>query len=545
MDYVELLKRKKIEDLIPDSYLGYKNIKLRLKEDKIESLLDLLGYDFSVMKKVKGVGKKRFKEVETMLEDAFLEIADRDVLERIKEEQVLRETRSIGEVVEEFGLDFDEDRDIKVLRMRYLEGRSLNEIGEIEGFSRERIRQIENMQLKKINLEIGNSVKLLRRTYGERISLHQMKKILPKERTFLGILKKNKVEGIYFDEEYGFYFDRLLLERYREMLGSLPDYGRISTLSERFKEVCEEVDNKKLLKEYVYEDFMLLKKYFAKRKKVTKTLALELFLLENNTGPFLIDEDNVQRFCKYCRKVFGVNVAREKKTVLSVIKKSDKLMQVGKSMYQLIEYAKPSDEEMRIIGEVLQEELDEKDSVRTGDVFRKISDRGAVKCRNKRYLHSLVKLFFGEYKTTSGTRLEVYKGNVEIKTNARMLIEFCENNGGIVSLEDIEKEFGWRKIKIYNTMGGSEAVKKIGVDKCGLVEELLDEKVRKKLESLVEKNFGRGQASVELVFDKVKADGELKMFFERYGILDRGSVVSVLKVVDERIKKVGKVLYKE
>lgn len=91
-------KLESIEDILPNKYAAYEYMKEQLRDDGIENLFDLVGYDISKLKHVSGVGEKRYSEFRDYLEKKVHEC--RETVNIIKNDSFVLNDRIYNVVAE-------------------------------------------------------------------------------------------------------------------------------------------------------------------------------------------------------------------------------------------------------------------------------------------------------------------------------------------------------------------------------------------------------------------------------------------------------------
>lgn len=482
----------------------------------------------------------RVKNIENLTIGDFLKFKEKDLKERgysTKELERIYErittTLPLKEILKKIEINLGEDG-IYLLRERLENGKTLEEIGNIKGISRERTRQIE-IKYKQIvtNIFINTNLNVSLRIesdFKDEISLEQMEGLFGERYKFLvNFLKKNEIfaRPYFIDFLDLFLFDRR--ERFFKVFYSLEFTNilttkNVNTIRESFKNFkwITQVEIDKIITKLGYEKHGkyyiqhsgykdILELYFVKLVKeplrIDETTILNIVLdinsrLDYNLYSKDIEKDLTEETASY--------MARRLEGLLSridgiIMTDSRTYIHVSRIKYDLDKFIDLKDEVLKINDKYV-------DSI---SVYKALETKlKEIGIYSDYVFYSLFKYHFAQELTlnTNGNSRVLTIGEQEFN-RVEELERFIEKQNKVLEKSYIQEKLNYSNVSLNNAIDNSKNILTFDRSYIGLIDFVdikLDEvKLFKDLVESIEEN---GVLSVPDLISKIRLNKKFRRF---------------------------------
>lgn len=500
-------------------------------DNEITQIRDITGDVLDSFKEYGGVGSKKFKEVlkileryivfdkDTLANDVFLDkkivlnkkalskfgaFTLRDLksifgkskitygIEDLKLEDLQYKTmRTLGPNINYLELEYlinliDESKSLEelfkedesfmnledILERRYVKKQTLKEIGSEYDLSKERVRQLEQIGLDKINfyIEKSNLIQYLRILYPNRaISESVIIAQIGKENKYvLEILRSSSINGISYVKDFNKYIlmdsEEYLLwkNNLNEMLPDKFKWEELKNTVEEYLMKIGIVDESEeviltLLEGIGYQKYGPI----LKRGHLTIHELVEYVFINDIKGEFLLNEETFKELRKHAFDKYSVNVDSNIKSFEGRIRSVKELLLVDKRTYRHINNISYPEALHEIIKETLLKFRNDKAFINTTEIFSMLKDIVLqYGVNNKYYLYSLIKHHFSDICTVGeGNTLNIYFGDdVEHTKREDDLLNYLRNKKGPICKKEVVDALHWESYKLEDILCKSKQI---------------------------------------------------------------------------------------
>lgn len=384
--------------------------------------------------------------------------------------------------------ELKENPDYTILMERGFENKTLQEVGEERGVSRERIRQREKKIVNSVKamldlfIIINNSANQSLVTINDCIGI---KNLNEEDATCLKyVLLGSDDKNIQYYKE----IDKFLLNGNKEKLDSqirslangMPDIVNINT------ELIYDVEEYDSLKIFTMDEIVniiislgykkvndYLIRGTVSKERIYTFIVKEFF----KKGITFSDEEDMNKFINILNEEFHIE-DNSIRNIKAKIERNCVLCNRGSYIHQ--EWISIDNELLEIIKEYIDD--NSQDTIYINQIFTEFETK-LVECGidNRYYLQGILKYYFSDkYKFTKDT---LYKGNIKYDRNY-IFNKYIKDKGRIVTKEDIENDFkGWTPIMF--TMAEEECRYVLKWDNGGYIHASL---IKSSLEDIEELN---------------------------------------------------------
>lgn len=438
-----------------------------------------------------------------------------------------------------------------VLKRRYIYEQTLKEIGEEYELSKERVRQLEQLGIERIEMYIEESMLIpyLRTMYkGAAIDEDVLiTHIGAHNEHVLEIIRSNDIYGISFVKE----FKKCLLmnvEDYISWRNSLKeilpdklewnDYKNV--VNEQLSSIGLPIDNDEvslsLLEGLGYQRYGTFLKY----GYITIHELVDHMFLNDFTEAFGLKESSFKEFRKCAHDKYHFSIDSNIKSFEGRIRSVKEIVLVGKRTYKHIRNIHYSNELHELIKNALNETMEHRDIVNTSVLFNELKESlYNYGVDNKYYLYSLIKYYFSDVCTVGeGNTLNIYFGDsVEHAKREDDLFKCIEGKRGPISKKEILDELSWESYKLEDILCKSKILIPwdnqtfIKVDDFEEKETLLHI-----IDEMCQQICRNGYATAYSLLSEVMTDPIKRSVFEKNKIDASFKVAALIKKSNDEIK---------
>lgn len=524
--------------------------KIRLK--KIKEIALLLELDLNCIE------EKTFEEIQnTRLDDYNLDKKHKkEVIDIVFK---INNLKNINGIIED-SINILQDDDKKILKQRYLLGKTLEEIGIYFNLTRERIRQRITKSNEKImkmytqhdiissmNLEFINS---------KFIELSEIYNLVNEEnRMGIKILLEFRRDLVCKDMEILVLNDEGNIEKLNnEILEYLDEEFIIDDVMDGLNEIYEIAGFKDLEKYKIEKHLIKLgyRKYGKLYSKTTLSLqkGYEWIAKRYTDTSIRIDDEGLDLLKKKYIDIFEVDISdKSLRTVEARIMENPNMICIDRSEYIHITKWNVPDETKKVADKVLEDML-KLVTITTAQYVLKHykSELSNVGIHNKYYFYSIIKYFFSnKYSTGKGNTMSItYNVNkdIMIKGSEEIVKEYISKNGGAVLKNDILSELKWEQSKLEDTISKSNEIIRIGNYITLISNELISENIKAKFKDMMNESLSKyGVVSTQLIYTESIIDSEIYNFFKYFHIKSGEGIAPIIKGLDPYLRGHTNLLY--
>ena len=612
-----------IEDILPDKYAAYEYMKEKLRDDGVENLLDLVGYDITRLKHVSGVGEKRYSEFRDYLDKKVNEcrkivniiknesfelsekiynvVAEKTLREVIvaldlKEERKaynldeisqyqgvkytdlddygliknliaikenLEEIINIDKTVKELGINNYSEIKRKILEEAVIKKRDFSQLSEELNMKEDEIEEMKSQIIKEINeiLERRKFSVALRILYEDYRNM-EMKKLYEylneEDRIILDIIKANVVTGVFYIAEtdtMSYFQICAIMNNPKKEIEKAPAFGTIAYIREvlqKYREIkidestfAELLRNTEYIKILEENGVKLIDDYYYK-ENISKINLFEFYLRYYHQEPLRVSAKSAEEYNKFFKEKFGMKMKMNSRSLEGLGARSENIILVNPRTYSHIDLVGIDEVTVLHMKKILDLRLSKKDCVNAKEIYDVMDEFYPGEFYSKHHVYSLINHYFDEYTTSKGNSLDITKKGNKIHSKTDVVYEMCKENDSIIRIKDLKEKTDWSMNRIYNAIDNSEDVIKLGPDKCAIIEDILNDGLKKKIRNISSEVFRDGYAFTKSIYSEyILEDKELREFVNKYNITEPKEIASLIKYLDDEVSGNNNFLYRK
>lgn len=429
--------------------------------------------------------------------------------------------------------------ELEILKYRFNDKKTLQEIGKIKDLSRERIRQIEKKALNKItnNLKRIHIVLIIKLVLGNKefYQYDEMKEFLGAENSLFFNIITGNTNFIHYLKDYNIFFVDLRIkkrfeERIIQLVLDLPDFFKINEVESVFSNFLaegEEFDYLKLLKNNGY------KKYgqFYSKNLMTKSMMIETILKEDFTGPVSITDDDYNQINSIAKERYGFDFDQSLRAFDGLLRHSEKIVLVDKSTFQYTEIEKQNQVLIEKIKSYIIENLKTRNVINIEEVYLEFSEiLNKEQIFSKYHLYSIIKMFYeDELSIGKGNTLNIYKNSDKRISAVETLVQTVKNSNNIANKNDLEKKLNWPRYKVDITMNKTDNLIPWGTNTVKYIGNILTSLELTELKKVLLELFEKGFTTSSLIYDTIIFNPKLNNLLKREGLNEHTKLRAIIK----------------
>ncbi|MBU3138028.1 hypothetical protein KPL39_17490 [Clostridium gasigenes] len=503
------------------------------------------------------------EDIELTLEEinneCLIELGVSNYKEELSEiAKVFKGTKSIKEIFEDSVNSVKDEKKIRILEYRYLDGETLSEVGKRLDVTRERIRQIQKQtEIKITKYLLSNNLKnalILQNKGRDFCTLKDLSSYIPKGKEyFLNILLANEDTFSLFKPLSLVYFKdyNSVEESFRRLIEDLPEiflvYDYLDYLTDALLILglkdpsLEEIEE--LLINYNYKIYG----EYASKVKITLYNALNELFKNYIKVPLRIDEVGAKSICALSKKYLNTEFDSSTRTIEGRIRHNSELVLVDKLTFMHVDNYNFDKECVVKATEILNEIFKTEEMVNIGTVYESNKEEfinGGIE--NKLALYSLIQYYYQDsFKIGNGNTLDIYRDlDCDIYNREDMLIGLINKNGGKITKEEINDALGWTEAQIENALAKSNEIIRYGKDITVLNEFNVSEEERYEIKQILERLMSKsGFTSTTLLLQEMRFNKKLGPFINRNNIMGYEMLAGIIKKLFNDIKGHSNYIY--
>lgn len=582
----------------------------KFKDDGIIYIYDLIDYDIKRIKDLKGVGEKKFNNITTFIleelkviklkfeeisKDVFL--LDDSRFKRFRSYKIKELHRVLyGDKIEEYAdlnemyisdlqgieysyfddynkvfylnkilVDLNEVTDInkilrnslpsniskrnkKIIKLRIIEGKTLEEVGKLVGLTRERIRQIEKkiLDICFLNLKKYKFFFFLELNFNssEFFYIKDLIDLLDKENYFIvNMIVSGNIDKLYYYEP----LERVYLEPkdnfdsdLKEIVEIIPNYGEteedLGFILELLDELFLDISYGEGIKILEKNDVYIRDIYYFKGNLNNKTM-IEIIFKYIHRSELTLDDKGVKIINKYINNIFEKEINNNARNWQGVISRIDEIILVNPKTYVHIDHIPVDTEVIKSLKYILDEELTESNYIYSERLLERVNlEHPNNNIISKHHIYSLIKYYYSEYyQTSSGNSLQISKIGTPRLTNSEYIYNICLKKGGVISLDKIQKITKWSNHIIEMAISNNDKMVKLGGQKCGIVKLLFKNDELSLFKQNLKDDMKEGYTTSSKFYYKLLFDENMSIFLNRNKIKNGKELVGLMKYFDKNI----------
>ncbi|MGL4989569.1 MAG: sigma factor-like helix-turn-helix DNA-binding protein [Sarcina sp.] len=422
------------------------------------------------------------------------------------------------------------EREMEVIKLRYKDGETLENIGKKFNITRERVRQIETKCISKIRHYISrnnfkNSITLDLKG-AKLFDLGIFYRIFGEESVYLTNIVISCVSKYKFYEPLNIVFEeslyKIFIKNMTNLMNEMSDTINISEDLGHILEYLNELGIKDLKAERLYK-LLLYFGYkvqgdYASKKRLTAVTIMEIIFKDYLFTPIRLDNNNIEKIRKIAFNKFNYEMGKSIRSFEGKIRSVEKILLVDKYTFMHINNYDFDLDILQKMKDLLDIYLEKKDIIGATMIYSMNEnelERAGIK--TKQALYSLLKYYYSdEFKRGEGNTLEFYKKGADILSKDEILEKVLITKDGCASKIDILEETGWEEAKLENIVALSKVAIRRG-SKVELVKDfdVTNEEKEKILQIVNELIKESGFTTSKLIYDKVIFDKNLMYMIAR------------------------------
>ncbi|MFC5465963.1 sigma factor-like helix-turn-helix DNA-binding protein [Lederbergia graminis] len=447
-------------------------------------------------------------------------------------------------------------RDQLIIQNRFVEEKTLEEMGEAIGVTRERARQIEKKFVSKFKnyLESKQLPLILSLMYPNKKFIFStvLLELLGEEHSdIIALLKFHPNMMNYLPDIDSFFFNmeekNEFVEKINDFLEDLPDIFKLSEYQSRIHEFLN--FDSQINFETIFESYGLIHygKFYS-RYKLRMTHVLDFIFKYYISGPLKLDEAGINHLRQLALEHFDYQLSDSDRTVDARLRDSKHVLLVEKNTF---EWFDPESIEPSLIDSIstyIKDRFNEIEVVNVEEIYLGLQHvMENYHISSKLHLYSLIKYFLeDEFIVGKGNTLNIYRDSSEKLAIEERLVMTIENLGGTTTKDEIEKQLNWQRYKIDLGISKSKQILPWGKNTVKLFSHLLiTDEEREELNKLIESCFEKGYTTSSILFENMLFNRKLAPFIQKNGIDHNQKIASLVKSLYPFIKGHLNFLYYE
>lgn len=585
-----------LDTFLYNSGKRYRNTQQYFEKNAMSNMAHLINFDFSTLKKIKGLGVNHIEEIKSTYTEAldskvleYLELESYTIAKEYLNYKVFEiididdKEMSIKGFLENYNkqnyptYDFDlfrikiyvynfldlsvflsrfkltrhSERNLNILKRRLYTNETLQEIGDIYGVTRERVRQVSTKLLTELtkSLEENDLISILKRAFNNRDYIHisEINSLLDEENIyFIGLLKENHINGLFYLDSIGRVYlngfdEKKYLAEVNEFITDLPSLGVIEDLTGGLKTIfvkycglLSEVDFESVLASF---DISISQDYY-KVKNPTILDLLNFIFKHKIIAPFRIEEESIYILQKYSKQIMGD--AMEDRIVRNweaPLQRSEEVYLVGPRTYLHKTHQQIDLNTRQVLDFIVKNELSKNKRIPIKTIMSKLDKSlDTNPFISNHHLYSFVKDVYEEnIDYAGGNLLEIYPSGIQHKSRVDLILEECEKNNGFISIAKVKEKFGFSTVSIENTVINSPFLEKLGIDNIMIVDQIITPEIKEKFNVILNDVMSKGFCSAKDIYHEATFDMTLNQFFNKHNLTRPLDIINLIKTVNPNI----------
>lgn len=519
-----------------------------LKDWKVKDLLAIYGIaeDASFTEKLGDISGKKYAE--------FGEDADVPALMALSER--LQNQKRPAEIIASFETVLTE-REYDVLFHRFRHGKTLEELAQMFGVTRQRIQQIERKAIAKAKEHLHAShfpaiVQML--SPGERFINGENFRSLLGDGAYAAEIVKDDIFP-YHERFDVFFFDedgQKLFNGIEQFIDDLPDEFYLYEYESEWKEVLEKVgleDSSLAILESLLEKngFMKYGDLVTRQKLYLHDLLSHMFK-KHIDGPLRLDDEAVEKLKQIARDHYDYELEGSFRSIDARLRDAENVLLVDRGTFQYFDGESIDQTLMEKVDAYLQERLETANVVNAEEVFNAFEDELAEHgIYNKHHLYSLIRYFYdGDYNIGQGNTLNIFRKDGKKVNAEETVLDLLKKKGGVSTKKELLEELHWKPYKLDLVVSSSRELIPWGQNQITFMGHLdLTETEKDELIKLAKGTIKDGYTTAALIYKELMFHPVLAPLINKKGIDEYSKLAAVIKVLVPSLKGHTNFLYLE
>ncbi|SET57433.1 RNA polymerase sigma factor, sigma-70 family [Oceanobacillus limi] len=448
------------------------------------------------------------------------------------------------------------DRELLILKLRFLKQKTLEETGEAFNVTRERIRQLEKKLVNKItSLLHGEKFPLIMRLIAKNnlfIPSDKLIQIIGTEHQDMLAMFKMKDAVLPYSEEIDSFFleseeKSSFVEKLTGIMEELPSTFNLKDYEETVEEILEtdyDLDLKKIIEKYGYHEYGTF--YSLNKLKIIDVL--ELIFKNYIHEPFKLDDSSVEELRNLAKVHFNYQLGDSTRSIEARIRDSENILLVDRFTFQWFEPESIHSELIDQIQSYISARFEEVDVINAEEIFEAFQSKLApYHITNKLHLYSIVKYFLADkFSIGRGNTLDIYRDNNERLNVEDRIIATIDNLGGTATRDQLEQELKWPRYKIDLAISNSNHIISWEKNTIKLLGALgLTEAEKTELIHVAKKTMENGYTTSGIIFEQILFNKKLAPIIQTKEINSTSKLASIIKSLIPTLKGQNNFLYEE
>lgn len=289
----------------------------------------------------------------------------------------------------------------------------------------------------------------------------------------------------------------------------------------------------------------LVDNYYYK-ENISKICLFELYLKYYHKKPFRVSSKSAEEYNKFFEEKFDMNMKMNSRSLEGLGSRSENIILVNPRTYSHIDLVGIDEVMILHMKKILDLRLSKKDCVNAKEIYDVMDEFYPDEFYSKHHVYSLINHYFDEYTTSKGNSLDITKKGKKIHSKTDVIYDICKSNSSIIKIKDLKEKTEWSMNRIYNAIDNSDDVIKLGPNKCVIIEDILNDDIKKKIKEIANKALEEGYAFTKSIYSNyILKDKELKEFVNKYDIKQSKEIASLIKYLDDEISGNNNFLYRK
>lgn len=538
---------------------------------KREYILRFEGYYYDFLKDKKVIDIAKALEIPVNINENLLlsdinniDLDEIDLFDSFKELdkilKIINNTKPINFLFEAGLNAIDGAREKEIIELRYIQGETLASIGKMLNITRERIRQVQVKGERKfteylLRNDIINALSLefIGRDY---CSVKELSKYLVKDKEFYYKVLLHNTDSLELFEPLNLiYFknNNDIYNKAQQIIDKLPDFFKIyDELDYIFDGISSLGINNPELEEIesllIYYGYRINGEY-ASKERITLYQVLDEILKSYIKEPIRVDDEGAKKITKIAKKYFNLVLDQSSRAIEARIRDNKNIILVDRLTFIHMDNYIFERKCLNKAFNYLNEIFNGQEIVNIEVVFNKFKDefiKGGIS--NKLALYSLIQYYYGdEFKVGKGNTLDIYKDiNAELVNRDEKIVELINNNGGVITKDEIIKSLGWAEFKLENAIVDSDIIVRYGKTITTIDNFKVSDEEKNEIAAVINKlMFKEGYTSTNLLLKEMMFNPKLGPFIKRNNIDSNEILAAVIKKLFNNLKGHSNFIYNE
>lgn len=398
-----------------------------------------------------------------------LQIEKKDKIVLLKLSKILKSLVDPNEIIEN-AMESLSDRGKKIFILKFKNKQTLQQISDVFGLTRERVRQLLLKATQKFNDSLKeqnfkhNLIFKLTTFFADNIELisgSEFEQIIDSDKLYITQNINDSGASYYYESSYDIYaINQNVLVRFlkdiEDVIDNLPDMFALENFSD--KRILTILNNDKVAREDILRvaGYTKTGKIYHKGKPTIAQIVFAIFENHFSKGD-TINESSYAEISKIANEVYGYHFNSPFRSAANALNSSELFIMIDSSVFVPFNKDEYNINLLEDCFNYCELELKQKPVISIQEVYDHFFEKLKVEdINNKLYLYTLLKYFYGDYlEFGKGNTLTIRNKGAEKISEIDLLQSLLDKNNSIITKQKALTLLNWSEdklnLKIYNS----------------------------------------------------------------------------------------------